>query len=493
MMMRMKRIFVLAACSLMAVTAGAQTATTFEMRYFTPDAAADGVTDFHGETEWFTTSQRVEMLGKYARYASRFWGDPGLDTPLFGESAVTDALSRIKPQPLTSVRRTIPLEKWVATGYKKGKEADVARRWQAWTADGARIDKGKLMLDGTLAAQPFDTLSWRFRLKVPLSEASRDLVVRLCHPDGTPTEVRVPDSRDLELYGDIPDGVLFLSQGGKTLRELPLKGPVCGFSMSGKASVDAISLYDFVRHADEPTTPYRSELVFEEDFEPVPSLAGWQEGGYDDTAWQPVKLPSAHGGASQAGEDYYLRTRVKVGSFTQAFLHLDALDPAGEVWINGQPAAVLKGRTPYLLDVAEYLRPDEENLIAVKVKPFYTDQTVFHAPSDHNFGWFLGEASLQLVDTPNRIVDVHSYTLSLKRRKRFSTIRLPSGGKTMSSIGRACVSGTVPGSPWKARSWWRRNSPWNCVPGWTTSSNMTSGCPNLPVGVRTGRSCTRWR
>ena len=417
MMMRMKRLFVLAAWSLLAVTAGAQTATTFEMRYFTPDAAADGVTDFHGETEWFTASQRVEMLGKYARYASRFWGDPGLDTPLFGESAVTDALSRIKPQPLTSVRRTIPLERWVATGYKKGKEADVARRWQAWTADGARIDEGKLMLDGVLVAPPFDTLSWRFRLKVTLSEASRDLVVRLCHPDGTPTEVRVPDIRDFELYGDIPDGVLFLSQGGKTLRELPLKGPVCGFSMTGKASVDAISLYDFVRHADEPTTPYRSELVFEEDFEPVPSLAGWQEGGYDDTAWQPVKLPSAHGGASQAGEDYDLRTRVKVGSFTQAFLHLDALDPAGEVWINGQPAAVLKGRTPYLLDVAEYLRPGEENLIAVKVKPFYTDQTVFHAPSDHNFGWFLGEASLQLVDTPNRIVDVHSYTLSLKEKE----------------------------------------------------------------------------
>ena len=125
----MKRLFVLAAWSLMAVTAGAQTATTFEMRYFTPDAAADGVTDFHGETEWFTTPQRVEVLGKYARYASRFWGDPGLDTPLFGESAVAEALSRIKPQPLTSVRRTIPLEKWRATGYKKGKEADVARRW----------------------------------------------------------------------------------------------------------------------------------------------------------------------------------------------------------------------------------------------------------------------------------------------------------------------------------------------------------------------------
>ena len=96
---------------------------TFEAFICPCRLVADGVTDFHGETEWFTTPQRVEMLGKYARYASRFWGDPGLNTPLFGESAVAEALSRIKPQPLTTVRRTIPLEQWRATGYKMGKEA----------------------------------------------------------------------------------------------------------------------------------------------------------------------------------------------------------------------------------------------------------------------------------------------------------------------------------------------------------------------------------
>ena len=392
----------------LSVAAFAQTATTFEMRYFTPDAAADGVTDFHGETEWFTTPPRVEMLGKYARYASRFWGDPGLDTPLFGNADVLAALSRIKPQPLTSVRRTIPLEAWRSTGYKKGKEADVVRRRAAWTADGARIEAGTLVLDGNRAAPPIDTLRWRFRMKASLAGASRDLVVRLAHPDGRTTEVAVPDVGEFELYGDVPGGVLFLSAGGKTLREMPLQGAVSGLSFSGKASLEAVSLYGFA--LEDSATAYRSELVFEEDFESVPSLEGWQESRYDDSAWNPVTLPSAHGGASQAGEDYYLRTRVRVEAFSQVFLHLDALDPAGEVWINGAPVAVLKGRTPHLLDVAEYLRPGEENLVAVKVKPFFTDQTVFHAPSDHHFGWYLGEASLILTDTPNRIADVFACT-----------------------------------------------------------------------------------
>ena len=409
-----KGVFLLLTFLGFSAAAAAQTATTFEMRYFTPDASANGVTDFHGETEWFTTPQRVEVLGKYARYASRFWGDPGLDTPLFDEGEVAGALSRMKPQPLTTVRRTIPLERWRAVGYKKGKEADVQRRHRAWTAGGARIEAGALVLDGATAAPPIDPLAWRFRLKASLSGESRGLVVSLAHPDGTATDVSVPSLEEFELYGSVPDGVLFLSSGGKTLRELPLKAAVCGLTLAGKAAIDAISLYDFVRHGEDSATSYWSEMVFEEDFQPVPSMAHWQESRYDDSAWEPVTLPSAHGGASQAGEDYYLRTRVKADAFSQAFLHLDALDPAGEVWINGQPVAVLKGRTPYLLDVAEYLHPGEENLIAVKVKPFYTDQTVFHAPSDHHFGWFLGEASLLLTDTPNRIADVYSCTASLK-------------------------------------------------------------------------------
>ena len=40
------------------------------MRYFTSDPKANGVTDFHGKTEWFTTEQRVEVLNSFADYAS---------------------------------------------------------------------------------------------------------------------------------------------------------------------------------------------------------------------------------------------------------------------------------------------------------------------------------------------------------------------------------------------------------------------------------------
>ena len=74
----------------------AQESCSFEMRYFTHDAKANGVTDFHGETEWLSTEQRVALLDLYANYASRRWGDPNLNTPLFTEKEVEERLSRIK-------------------------------------------------------------------------------------------------------------------------------------------------------------------------------------------------------------------------------------------------------------------------------------------------------------------------------------------------------------------------------------------------------------
>ena len=68
----------------------AQKLQTFEMRYFTSDVKANGETDFHGETEWMDTEQRVDFLNKYAEYASQYWGNPQLDKPLLTNEEVKD-------------------------------------------------------------------------------------------------------------------------------------------------------------------------------------------------------------------------------------------------------------------------------------------------------------------------------------------------------------------------------------------------------------------
>ena len=415
----MRRVVQILFAALLAAGLNAQNVTTFEMRYLTKDPKADGITDFHGETEWFDTEQRVDALGRYAEYASRFWGDPALDRPLFTDADVLARLAAIKPQPTTSVRRTIRLEEWKAYGYKAGKENDVKARWEKWTSDGAKIDDGCLVLDGTVARPAIKNLDWRFRIKASLRGEPSGLSVSLVTDDGGTIDLKTGSLKEFEIYGDLVNHRIFLSSQGKTIKEIPCPrtSSVNGFSIGapeGKASVESIMLYNFANHQeDDRSTPYWTEMVFDEDFENVPSMTGWQEEGYDDSAWELVRLPSPHGGFRGAGEDYFLRTKVRVGAFMSASLMMETLDPGGEVWVNGRPAAVLNGRLPRNIDVSGYLIPDSENTIAVKVKPFHTDKTVFHAPNDHNFGWFLGRTELVLNSECSHIAEALVNTASL--------------------------------------------------------------------------------
>lgn len=415
----MRRVIQFLFAAFLAAGLHAQNVTTFEMRYLTKDSKADGVTDFHGDTEWFDTEQRVDVLGLYTDYASRFWGDPGLDRPLFTDADVLTRLATIKPQPSTSVRRTIRLDEWKAYGYKYGKEGDIKARWEKWTSGGAKVENGCLVLDGVDATLNFKPLDWRFRIKASFRGEPSGLNVSLLSNDGQPINLQIGSLKEFEIYGDLVNHRLFLSSKGKTIKEIPCPRTITvnGFSIGtqkGKASVESIMLYNFTNHKeDDPSTPYWTEMVFDEDFEDVPSMKGWQDAGYDDSAWELVKLPSPHGGFRGAGEDYYLRTRVKVGEFKSASLVMETLDPGGEVWVNGRPAAVLNGRLPRNIDVSEYLIPGTENTIAVKVKPYYTDATVFHAPNDHNFGWFLGRSELVLTDGTGHISEGLVNTSSL--------------------------------------------------------------------------------
>lgn len=416
-----KRIFLSATLLLGAAAClSAQGGRTFEMRWFTRDARADGVTDFHGETEWFDTDTRVDALNRYAAYGSRFWGDPQQDTPLFSEEEVGARLAAVKPQPLPSVRHQLVLDDWRSIGYKAGKEAAVAARWKAWTAGGGRIADGALQLDaGASVNLPVSPMDWRFRLRATLREPAGGLTVRLEDSAGHGVDIPVGDLSSFEIYADLSGGRIFLSSEGRTVRETAAAGlqrvtALRITALSGRALIDGTALYAFVRQEDKPTQPYRTEMRFDEDFDAVPSMKGWQDPAYDDALWHPVRLPAPLGGERAAGESFYLRTKVSVGTFCKAILRMETLDPAGEVWVNGTPAAVLRGRIPREIDITEYLLEGCENTIAVRVKPFQAKESVFHAPSDKHVGWFLGRTQLVLTDTPDRIAEclVHTQALS---------------------------------------------------------------------------------
>ena len=93
---------------------------SFEMRYFSDDPRADGETDFKGETEIFTTDQRIEFLDHYAGYATRFFNDPNLDKLVVSKEEIKEAVQKLKPQPLPEIRSRIPLTDWKYLGSRPG-------------------------------------------------------------------------------------------------------------------------------------------------------------------------------------------------------------------------------------------------------------------------------------------------------------------------------------------------------------------------------------
>ena len=401
-----------------ALDAGAQ---VFEMRYLTKDPAADGFTDFHGEKEWYDTDARVSLLKTYADYASAYWGNPGLDVPLFSDADVAEKVAGIKPQPTTNVRRTVDLSIWRSVGYKIDRDQEQTDIWQRWTADGGRICEGSLILDGVSASPEIEPIDWRFSLKMALGSMSSGVRVIFKDEAGRSYVVR-PDRglKDFEIYGDLQYRRLFLSSDNVTLGEMQLPDEfgekITSFTVSpegGVAEIENFSLYGFVRDHEFAFAPYHTHLHYDEDFEPLPSMAGWMSGGYDDSGWETVTLPSPHGGLSEEGEVYCLRTEAEVGDFTYASLEIESIDPAGDVWVNGEPVAVVEGAVPRSIDVSGHLIPGSRNVIAVRVKPQKLYKANQHSPSDHNVGWFLGRTRLVLTDNLNHIKDALVHTAAL--------------------------------------------------------------------------------
>lgn len=404
------------------LTAGAQEYTSFDMRWLTNDAKANGITDFHGETEWLDLNKRVGALSLYADFASKFWGDPNLDTPMFTDAQVSEKTAQIKPQPVTSIRKSINLSNWRSVGYKKGKAEVQNARWERWTKGGAEINDGYLVLKNSSVAPTIDTIGWRFRIKAGLKEVSNGLSVTFSGTKESLVNIPIDACKAFEIYGDLPGRKIYLIYGTGNVKEYEISDSfgdaITGYNMEAvNASFDTFAFYDFVRLYEDPRMPYRTRLIYDETFNAIPSMDGWQGAGYDDTLWEKVTLPSPHGSLHAEGENYYLRTSVEVGEFKCAFLDIETLDPAGEVWVNGEPAAVLKGRQPRLIDISEYLVPNSTNTIAVKVKPYYGKHPMTHSPSDMNIGWFLGRTKLILTNEQQYITEALVHTTDLSDDK----------------------------------------------------------------------------
>ena len=458
--MKTYKIFVFTLLSMLAISSNgmAQQNVSFEMRYFTSDPKASGETDFHGETEWMTLEQRVEFLNMYAVYASNFWNDVHFDKKLVSPTEISEKLKNIKPQPLTAVRRTIPLTGWKAYGYKNDHTGIRKHAIAQWESDnpGVKVASGQLIVENTVLTRETEPLNWRFRLRMtlePVKSAAGSIVLsdndsRCIHLQFEQGTVRVngalsnemrcqPDETvNLEVYGDFANRRFFVTVNGKT-SSYAFPKDVSGvnrleIASSGELRVDDILLFNFIRDEENKFTPYYSSVAIDENFEEKPPVDGWQYMNFDDSGWEPVELPSVHGGEREKEEYYYLRKTLKIEDFERAILKIETVDPGGEVWINGEVVAVVANRHPVKIDVSRHLKRNSDNIIAVRVNHHRISHPMHHSASDQHVGWFLGRAEL-LLSSRCMIKDlfVHTESLSDKAEQYHQAVIQHSGVNAM--------------------------------------------------------------
>jgi hypothetical protein len=399
-----------------------------EFRYYKPDVKANGVTDFKGETEVFDTGERIGFLDAYADFASDYFDVCGLDRRAVERDEIARVISKFKSQPLSEVRRTIRLEDWKLLGFRDGQREDERESIDRWRAyDNACVVDEELRVAGGGIDYKFDEgMTWRFVFSFKASVAEKcEGVFKLS--DGVGSVFAVGFSGERELFCehgggrvivggyevgkfvefksevDFEDGIFNLYvDGERVIYAAPfLSGKVSkvdtfSISSSGRVNVDDVFGLDFVRRADDIQVPFSPRVIIDEDFGIRSDVEGWQGVGYDDGRWGEMVLPGAHGGIRYAGEDLYLRKRLKVGDFAKAVLRFETIDPGGEVFVNGARVGVVENRRPVRFDVTKYLRRNGENLIAVKVNNFTLKNPMHHSCADKNIGWFAGRSLLEL-------------------------------------------------------------------------------------------------
>ncbi|GAA5221033.1 hypothetical protein GCM10025777_16630 [Membranihabitans marinus] len=421
---------------------GAQNiSNSFEMRYITKDTAANDETDFKGTKEWMNTDERIKALHAYADFASDYFGNRELDKKIVLPHEVDSLISNFKKQPLPKVRREYVLDKWKSYGYRKGQEEEEGQNLASWQKiKGVTVEDGKLILNNASVERSLEELNWRFKLEgrflmvdkesFTLSmgndlqnsieiQFTKDEIQVVSNGENLTEKVELDDYVDLTLEVDMSEKRFnVLVNGHMIWNFIPISDlntkvlDRIRLESNGLHKIDELAVFNYIPNPEDERMPYLLSIAMDEDFEQKKNVMGWQSAEYDDSHWQEVSLPAVHGGLREAGEDLYLRKVLSLDSFDRAILEIASLDPGGEIWINGEIAAVIDTRHPIRKDVSGYCKPNTENIIAIRVKPYRSNHPMLHAPSDRNIGWFLDQTKL-ITGSQCMITDLEVHTTEL--------------------------------------------------------------------------------
>jgi hypothetical protein len=397
-----------------------------ELRYYSEIPEANGVTDFRGSTEVFSTDQRIDYLKTYEQLAGQFFDNPDWDQKVVTDEEAKDRLAAIKPQPLPEVRKRIPLSTWKWMGFKPGIIEKDETSLAAWSKyPGVQVRDESLHVEQTELTHAIPAQAWRFMMRWQATmknpgEASfqigatfeagfsSDGSLFYEGQDGKVSAGAYEPGKTYQFMVDVDlenGGFNLYIDGQKTADFVPTKStdPVNTFGIKSTGGLVVDNLYGdgyvktvFTDNTNSRDVPFSIDTIIDENFSVRPDIQGWSQAGYDDSEWATCELPYPHGGQRFKGESLYLRKEVSLGDFTAVELNFETIDPGGEVWVNGEVVHVQHNRLPATLDISKYLKKNATNLIAVRVFPNKVKVTNRHTSADLYTGWFAGRAWLDL-------------------------------------------------------------------------------------------------
>ena len=413
-------------------------ARSFEFCAVSSDTKANGESDFKGKTEQMTTEERVLFLNAYTDVASKWFANTELNQLAVAPEQAEKRLANIKPQPLPTVRKSIRLnDGWRQTALLASKSTTaVDMPWR--NLPGAVITEGEMSLPaGTHTLLDVSKSSgWRYELRWEIQ--GNETISWSVGATATPKTSWSSDSKwhkyrmqvNLDekrayLWKDnsrIGDFKLEHLPGQKTPFEIKSNAEVhlrslvfidCNYRIGKDGKQDEVVLPGgMARKAYRDGQPYEPIVLVDDDFRSTPSLENWNSESYNDEKWQSAALPCVHGGFREKGEDLYLRRTVDIPDAKHVWLELEALDPSGDIYINGALAASLPNRLPVLLDITKFVKPGK-NVLAYKVNYNWTEDLVGHAMLDRSIGWFAGRTTLHLLSSETAIREMYVSTTSL--------------------------------------------------------------------------------
>lgn len=289
---------------------------TFEMRYFTDDPAANGETDFKGETEWMDTEERVQFLHHYADFASRFFNNPRLDQQIVNDAEIDSLLAGIKPQPLPNIRTDVDLRTWKAYGYRQGLDRETEAAHAIWRIiSGAELAGGQLVLTDARGSLDIEAMDWWFKLNTRIKLDSDNRIQIALHGDqgeavaidisgngviraegqNETARVSIPsDWFEVTIEGDLTEQKFNLLVDGQNVFDFIPFGnggteqiDRLEIETAGRVEMDEIVLMHYREHDDE-RVPFIPEVVLNVDFQERPNPEGWNTMDYDDSHWTEV-------------------------------------------------------------------------------------------------------------------------------------------------------------------------------------------------------------